>query len=89
MAAARVLVTGGSGFIGGWCVLAALDAGHDVRTTVRNVERAMRCGPNCTPPRSSTTSGSPWSRPTSSATRYSAGGHGRLPTPLVTPQRAS
>lgn len=38
--AARVLVTGGSGFIGGWCVLAALEAGHDVRTTVRDLSRA-------------------------------------------------
>lgn len=37
MAAARVLVTGGSGFIGGWCVLAALGAGYEVRTTVRNL----------------------------------------------------
>ena len=36
MSATRVLVTGGSGFIGGWCVLAALGAGHDVRTTVRD-----------------------------------------------------
>jgi dihydroflavonol-4-reductase len=34
---ARVLVTGGSGYIGGWCVLAALQAGHDVRTTVRDL----------------------------------------------------
>jgi dihydroflavonol-4-reductase len=38
----RVLVTGGSGFIGGWCVLAALDAGHHVRTTVRDLRRAER-----------------------------------------------
>lgn len=36
---AHVLVTGGSGFIGGWCVLAALDAGHDVRTTVRDLAK--------------------------------------------------
>ncbi|KXP00060.1 epimerase [Tsukamurella pseudospumae] len=35
----QVLVTGGSGFIGGWCVLAALEAGHDVRTTVRNLDK--------------------------------------------------
>ena len=36
---AQVLVTGGSGFIGGWCALAALEAGHDVRATVRDVRK--------------------------------------------------
>ncbi|GAA0595577.1 aldehyde reductase [Kribbella sandramycini] len=35
----QVLVTGGSGFIGGWCVLALLQAGYDVRTTVRTLDR--------------------------------------------------
>ncbi|GAB3407238.1 aldehyde reductase [Schumannella luteola] len=35
----RILVTGGSGYIGGWCVLAALRAGYDVRTTVRDLAK--------------------------------------------------
>ena len=35
----KVLVTGGSGFIGSHCILQLLDAGHDVRTTVRNLGR--------------------------------------------------
>ncbi|MFH9089202.1 SDR family oxidoreductase [Streptomyces sp. NPDC017673] len=34
-----VLVTGGTGFIGSWCVLTLLDAGHTVRTTVRDPRR--------------------------------------------------
>lgn len=34
-----VLVTGGSGFIGAHCILALLDAGYRVRTTVRSLER--------------------------------------------------
>lgn len=36
---AQVLVTGGSGFIASWCIAAALEAGHDVRTTVRSLSR--------------------------------------------------
>ena len=36
---AKVLVTGGSGFVGVHCVLQMLTAGHDVRTTVRNLKR--------------------------------------------------
>jgi nucleoside-diphosphate-sugar epimerase len=34
-----VLVTGGSGFIGGWCVIAALQQGYVVRTTLRNLAK--------------------------------------------------
>ena len=36
---ATVLVTGGSGFIASYCILALLRAGHTVRTTVRNLTR--------------------------------------------------
>ncbi|MGE0578857.1 SDR family oxidoreductase [Reyranella sp.] len=35
-----VLVTGGSGFIASHCILQLLAAGHQVRTTVRNLRRA-------------------------------------------------
>jgi nucleoside-diphosphate-sugar epimerase len=34
-----VLVTGGSGFLGGWCVVELLRRGHAVRTTVRDLSR--------------------------------------------------
>src|SRR3954466_8328963 len=34
-----VLVTGGTGFVGGWCIAELLNRGHTVRTTVRNVAR--------------------------------------------------
>src|SRR5471030_2523258 len=36
---ATVLVTGGSGYIGGWCVIGLLQQGYTVRTTVRNLSR--------------------------------------------------
>ncbi|KWX66721.1 SDR family NAD(P)-dependent oxidoreductase [Mycobacterium sp. NAZ190054] len=35
----RVLVTGGTGFVGAWTAKAAQDAGHDVRFLVRNPDR--------------------------------------------------
>jgi nucleoside-diphosphate-sugar epimerase len=38
----QILVTGGSGFIGGWCILAALEAGYAVRTTVRDLSKGDR-----------------------------------------------
>ena len=31
----KVLVTGGTGFVAGWCIVKLLAAGHEVRTTVR------------------------------------------------------
>src|SRR5260221_3595102 len=34
-----VLVTGGSGFLGGWCVVELLRRGYRVRTTVRDLSR--------------------------------------------------
>jgi nucleoside-diphosphate-sugar epimerase len=39
MAMAKVLVTGGSGFVGAHIILKLLGAGHQVRTTVRNLNR--------------------------------------------------
>src|SRR5437870_12419447 len=34
-----VLVTGGSGFLGGWCLVELLRGGYRVRTTVRDPSR--------------------------------------------------
>ena len=39
MGEVTTLVTGGTGFLGGWCVAQALERGHDVRTTVRDRRR--------------------------------------------------
>ncbi len=52
---ARILVTGGSGFIGGWCVGELLRRGYDVTTTVRSLDKeqtvrtaaAKIAGPEC------------------------------------------
>src|SRR3954470_22537018 len=35
----QVLVSGGSGFLGGWCVIELLRRGYAVRTTVRSLDR--------------------------------------------------
>jgi dihydroflavonol-4-reductase len=35
-----VLVTGGTGFLGGWCAIELLRRGHAVRTTVRDLRRS-------------------------------------------------
>lgn len=37
--AETVLVTGGSGFLGGWCIVELLQRGYEVRTTVRDLGR--------------------------------------------------
>src|SRR5690242_14001935 len=34
-----VLVTGGSGYIAGWCIVELLERGYTVRTTIRNAAR--------------------------------------------------
>lgn len=34
-----VLVTGGTGFLGGWCIAALLESGYRVRTTIRDLAR--------------------------------------------------
>ena len=36
---ARVLVTGGTGFVGAHCLIQLLAAGHEARTTVRDLKR--------------------------------------------------
>jgi dihydroflavonol-4-reductase len=36
-----VLVTGGSGYIGGWCVLGLLQQGYNVRATIRDLSREL------------------------------------------------
>lgn len=38
-AGATVLVTGGSGYLGGWCIVELLARGYSVRTTVRGARR--------------------------------------------------
>lgn len=40
--AETVLVTGGSGFIAGWCIVQLLERGYSVRTTVRDASKEQR-----------------------------------------------
>jgi len=40
--AQTVLVTGGTGFIAGWCIVQLLERGYAVRTTVRNAAKEQR-----------------------------------------------
>ena len=40
--AETVLVTGGSGFIAGWCIVQLLERGYSVRTTVRDATKESR-----------------------------------------------
>jgi nucleoside-diphosphate-sugar epimerase len=40
-----VLVTGGSGFIGSYCIVQLLAAGHQVRATVRSLNVRPTCAP--------------------------------------------
>lgn len=41
MAGDLVLITGGSGFLGSYCILQALHEGYRVRTTVRSLKRSQ------------------------------------------------
>ncbi len=38
-ASPKVLITGASGYLGGWCVVGALERGYEVRASVRNASR--------------------------------------------------
>lgn len=40
----RVLATGGTGFVGGWCIVELLEAGYDVTATVRDEVRGPMSG---------------------------------------------
>lgn len=38
----RFLVTGGTGYVAGWCIVQLLQAGHEVRASVRSLDKAHR-----------------------------------------------
>src|SRR5262249_3583864 len=40
--AQTVLVTGGTGYIAGWCIVQLLERGYNVRTTVRDAAKEQR-----------------------------------------------
>ena len=44
-----VLVTGGSGYVAGWCIAELLRRGYEVRTTVRDPGREQAVAGPCRP----------------------------------------
>jgi nucleoside-diphosphate-sugar epimerase len=73
----QVPVTGSTGFIGSWCILTLLDAGHTVRTTARDRRREpalrSRLHAGCPP------AGCPGTR----RSRRGYGAHMRSPGPVA------
>ena len=69
-----VLVTGGSGYLGGWCLVELLRRGYRVRTTVRIFRGSRRCAPGSSPRSMPATASRCWPRtcaPTRAGSRRS------------------
>ena len=49
--AETVLVTGGTGFVAGWCIAELLDGGYQVRATVRSLSKEPDVRGAVAPPR--------------------------------------
>jgi len=47
--AETVLVTGGTGYVGGWCIVELLKRGYAVRTTVRSLAKEAAIRPRSRP----------------------------------------